>query len=133
MTTTREAPSARGNPSIDVPWPTAFTDGLPAAPHSGVKLVDAQAQDSFWSHRYQAEPYYRDECDYEDYAPAYCVGYSGCAQYGGNFEDEERSLHANWERIKGDSRLCWETAREAVRAAWDRVAMGSAPEGRWAM
>lgn len=60
--------------------------------------------------------------DYEDYAPAYCVGAIGYAQYGGSFEEAEKSLWANWERIKGDSRLTLEQAQQAMRAAWDRQA-----------
>jgi hypothetical protein len=48
------------------------------------------------------------------------VGYTGFAQYGGTFEDAEKSLWANWERIKGDSRLSIDLARLAMRAAWER-------------
>jgi hypothetical protein len=46
----------------------------------------------------------------------------GYAQYGGRFEDAEKSLCANWERIKGDSRLSLDDALPAMRAAWLRVA-----------
>ena len=72
--------------------------------------------------------------DYEDYAPAYCVGYSGCAQYGGRFEDAEKSLCANFCRIKGDSRLTWEEAIEPIRAAWARLESDNAatPKGELA-
>ncbi|MEP6791401.1 MAG: hypothetical protein ABI907_08515 [Ramlibacter sp.] len=81
----------------------------------------ARTEDQHWLHAHAGEPYFRDAFDYEDYAPAYCVGYSGCAQYGGAFEEADRSLCANWVRIKGDSRLSWEQALPAVRAAWLRV------------
>jgi hypothetical protein len=50
------------------------------------------------------------------------VGYIGHAQYGGEYNDAETSLCANWERIKGDSRLPLDGARQAMRAAWDRMA-----------
>jgi hypothetical protein len=50
------------------------------------------------------------------------VGYAGFAQYGGSFEEAEKSLVANWVRIKGDSRLPYEQACQAIRAAWDRAA-----------
>ncbi|HWP12633.1 MAG TPA: hypothetical protein VNN06_12470, partial [Ramlibacter sp.] len=53
---------------------------------------------------------------------AYCVGYSGYAQYGGAFEDAQPWLCSNWARIKGDSRLSLEDALPAMRAAWDRMA-----------
>ena len=84
--------------------------------------VDPQREDAHWQDAYWAEPYYRADCSYDDYAPAYCVGYIGCAQYGGRFEDAEKSLCANWLRIKGDSRLSLEEALQAIRAAWDHAA-----------
>ena len=83
--------------------------------------LDARRQDSHWSHAFRDEPYFRAGRDYEDYAPAYCVGYVGYAQYGGRFEDAERSLWANWERIRGTSRLSQDEALLAFRAAWNRV------------
>ncbi|MHB1121136.1 MAG: hypothetical protein ACYC0T_00245 [Ramlibacter sp.] len=82
---------------------------------------EAQREDAFWQRNYWQERYYEDDFEYEDYAPAYCVGYAGCAQYGGDFKDAERCLWANWERIKGDSRLSPQQALPAIRAAWDRL------------
>ena len=84
--------------------------------------IDPQQQDSYWQGAYWAQPYDRAECDYDDYAPAYCVGYIGFAQYGGRFEEAEKSLCANWLRIKGDSRLTLDEAMQAIRAAWDHAA-----------
>lgn len=84
--------------------------------------VDARAEDAFWSRVFRRERYYSPGLDYEDYAPAYCVGYIGYAQYGGDFDDAEKSLCANWMRIRGDSRLSLDDARLAMRAAWDRMA-----------
>ena len=84
--------------------------------------VDARQQDAYWSSVYAREGYFRPDCDYEDYAPAYCVGYVGFAQYGGSWDDAEKSLCANWERIKGGSRLTLDEAMAAIRAAWDRAA-----------
>lgn len=82
---------------------------------------EAQREDAYWQRNYWQERYYQDDFEYEDYAPAYCVGYAGCAQYGGDFRDAERCLWANWERIRGDSRLSREQALPAIRAAWDRL------------
>jgi hypothetical protein len=84
--------------------------------------VDAGQEDAFWERAYWRERYYSPGLDYEDYAPAYCVGYIGYAQYGGSYDEAEKSLCANWERIKGDSRLSLADAREAMRAAWERMA-----------
>jgi hypothetical protein len=92
--------------------------------------VDPRVQDSYWQTAYWAESYYRDECTFDDYAPAYCVGYCGHAQYGGKFDEAEKSLCANWFRIKGDSRLTVEEAMQAIRAAWDHAALGERAEQR---
>lgn len=88
-------------------------------------------EDLYWSRNYWKEPYFRPDYDYEDYAPAYCVGYSGCTQYGGRFEDAEKSLCANFVRIKGDSRLGWDEAKEAIRAGWTRVQAAEAHGLDW--
>lgn len=94
---------------------------LAAEPQDAVlRHYSALVDDLYWARNYWKEPYFRADYDYEDYAPAYCVGYSGCAQYGGCFEEAEKSLCANFIRIKGDSRLTWEEAREPIRRAWAR-------------
>ncbi len=93
--------------------------------------IDAQVEDAYWQSVHIGEPYYRAHLDYEDYAPAYCVGYIGFAQYGGRFDDAEKSLCANWIRIKGGSRLELDDAMQAIRAAWDhaeRMAAAQAEE-----
>jgi hypothetical protein len=94
----------------------------PIADAVTVSREDALAEDAYWARRFTGERYYTPGLEYEDYAPAYCVGYIGYAQYGGSYDDAETSLCANWERIKGDSRLSIDEARLAMRAAWDRMA-----------
>jgi hypothetical protein len=86
------------------------------------RRVDPREEDAYWERSYRRECYYKPGLGYEDYAPAYCVGYIGYAQYGGSFEDAETWLCANWMRIKGDSRLELDEARLAMRSAWERLA-----------
>lgn len=86
--------------------------------------IDPEMEDGYWQSVFWGESYYRRDCSWDDYAPAYCVGYIGFAQYGGRFDDAEKSLCANWERIKGDSRLTMEEALQAIRAAWDHAEKG---------
>jgi len=100
----------------------SFDDQDTSDPAAAVSRVNAQDEDAYWRRAFWRERYYSAGLDYEDYAPAYCVGYIGYAQYGGEYDDAERSLWANWERIKGDSRLSMDEARLAMRAAWDRMA-----------
>ena len=85
--------------------------------------VHPEVEDAYWQSVYRAQPHYRAGSSYDDYAPAYCVGYIGFAQYGGCYEDAEKSLIANWVRIKGDSSLAIEDAMQAIRAAWDHAAL----------
>lgn len=86
--------------------------------------IDCAMEDAYWQSVYFGEPYYRAALGYDDYAPAYCVGYIGFAQYGGRFDEAEKSLCANWIRIKGDSRLELDDAMQAIRAAWEHAAQG---------
>lgn len=90
--------------------------------------VRPEREDAYWQSVYWAQPYFRPELGYEDYAPAYCVGYIGYAQYGGCFDDAEKSLCANWLRIKGDSRLELDEALQAIRAAWQHAERGEPVE-----
>lgn len=87
--------------------------------------IDPRREDAYWGESYAHEAFCRPDLSYEDYAPAFCVGYIGYSQYGGCYSDAETSLLANWLRIKGDSRLGLEEARLAMRAAWDRLALSS--------
>ena len=89
---------------------------------AALSYARAGLEDGHWERAHRREPYFKPGLDYEDYAPAYCVGYIGQAQYGGRFEDAQTSLCANWLRIKGDSRLPLDDALQAIRAAWDRMA-----------
>jgi hypothetical protein len=84
--------------------------------------IDPMVHEAYWQSVFFGEPYYRRDRDYEDYAPAYCVGYIGYAQYGGSCDDAEKSLCANWLRIKGASRLELDEALQAIRAAWAHAA-----------
>lgn len=102
--------------------PQQFQEDIGADHATTLSLQEAQREDAFWQRTFWQERYYEDDFEYEDYAPAYCVGYAGCAQYGGDFRDAERCLLANWDRIKGDSRLSPDQALLAIRAAWDRIA-----------
>ena len=57
---------------------------------------------------------------YDDYAPAYALGYGNYKQ-GRRFDDESSRLEAEWDRVKQRSRLTWHDAKVAARAAWDRL------------
>ena len=90
-----------------------------------VEVYNPTAEDAYWRSAYRAQPYYQPQLSYEDYSPAYRVGYTGPLRREGNFSMLEGELHHDWDQVKGRSRLTWAEAREATRAAWDRVAARS--------
>jgi hypothetical protein len=93
--------------------------------------IDARREDYHWNRFFHLESYVRPGLDYEDYAAAYCTGYIGYVQYGGCFEDAEKSLCSNWVRLKGDSRLSMDQALPAIRAAWERLEQAATPTPQW--
>ncbi len=88
------------------------------------EAVNPTTEDAYWSEEYRHAPYYEDIYGYEDYAPAYRVGYEGYGQFGvasRDYSDVEPDLEQHYLRSRGDSKLDWEKARQATRHAWDRV------------
>lgn len=81
--------------------------------------LDPEEIDQVWRERYASEPYHRGGLDYEDYAPAYRLGAEARRRYPGAFEEVEPALAEEYERRRGTSRLGWQDARAAARAAWD--------------
>ncbi|MGZ5131658.1 MAG: hypothetical protein ACXWCU_14360 [Caldimonas sp.] len=84
-------------------------------------IVNPSDEDRHWSEAYSRAPYYASGRTYEDYRPAYGLGYNARSEFHGSFDDAEARLSREWERIKGRSRLTWDQARYAARDAWDRV------------
>lgn len=85
--------------------------------------VDPGLEEAYWHEHYAGEPYFDAMYTFEDYLPAFRTGWEGGAKYAGpSFEDVERDLKAEFHWNRGHSRLLWDQARHAVRAAWDRIA-----------
>lgn len=86
------------------------------------EAVNPTAEDAHWRSTYENEPYRKQEFSYDDYEPAYKLGYASRSQYQGqSFDQAQGQLQNDWERTKGKSRLAWEDAKPATRAAWHRV------------
>lgn len=75
----------------------------------------------YWREAYSREPYYDGARRFEDYSPAYELGWISYGTYGGEFELADRVLANDWDLRKGVSSLSWEDARPAARAAWQRA------------
>lgn len=93
-----------------------------AAGHGVARTVNPTAEDAYWRDSYTLAPGYRDGYTYDDYGPAYRLGYDGYGRYTGRTYDEvEPTLAREWDAIKGKSRLTWEEAKASTRAAWHRI------------
>ncbi len=100
----------------------AVAGGL--AGHAAGEAVNPSVEDIYWRQAHIREPYYRKDFTYDDYGPAYRTGYEGASRYVGQnkrFDEVEPNLRTDFERMKGKSRFAWEDAKQAARAAWDRV------------
>ena len=82
--------------------------------------MDSEDQ-SYWRQNFMRQPFYLDGLEFEDYAPAFCMGHNRHRE-DTLFDDVERRYGTDWEEFKGSSRLSWFEARHAVRAAWERAA-----------
>jgi hypothetical protein len=83
---------------------------------------DPTAEDAYWRQNFEREPYFQNGMTYDDYGPAYRLGYESRGRYSGaNFDDIDNDLMRDYENSRGKSRLSWDHAKHAVRAAWNRV------------
>jgi hypothetical protein len=85
------------------------------------RAVNPEEESAYWRNSYQSAPYYSPGYTYDDYAPAYELGYNGRGRYPGSFDTVENDLSDEWNQVKGKSRLSWNQAKSATRAAWDKV------------
>lgn len=85
--------------------------------------VDPMTENNYWKTQYENENYYEAGRKFGDYEGAYRTGYEGYGRYGDKgFDQVENELKSDYERTKGTSQLAWDNAKDAVKAAWHRVA-----------
>ena len=95
----------------------------------GAKAGDAVAEyvnpteyDAYWRDNYTKTKYYNSDNDWNDYAPAYGLGYYARDTYRGRpFDDLDDRLEGAWAKAKGKSRLAYNDARHAIRDGWHYV------------
>ncbi|MCW1926412.1 hypothetical protein OKA05_27925 [Luteolibacter arcticus] len=90
---------------------------------AGGEAVNPTVEDAYWREHHGEQAFVDADSDltYEDYAPAYRVGYSGPARHRTDFDSADSALRSDWEAQKGASKLNWERAKHAARAGWHRV------------
>lgn len=89
--------------------------------YGAAAVINPALEDAYWREQYKSEAYYDARLTYDDYGPAYSVGYLGRSRYLDRFPEAEYELSRDWEQVKGRSRLSWPEARLACRAAWMRI------------
>jgi hypothetical protein len=79
-------------------------------------------QEAHWREQHDRQPYAKGT-KYEDFAPAYRMGYEGALQHHGKtFDEIEENLAVQWQKAPPGSSLPWDTVRPAVNLAWERMA-----------
>lgn len=92
-----------------------------AAVTPGIPGTYPESEADYWRASYSTEPYYTGGRPFEDYGPAYELGWVSYTTYGGEFDAADRVLANDWEVRKGVSSLSWDEASPASRAAWQRA------------
>ncbi len=86
------------------------------------QIMNPNAEEAYWSKEHQNRAYFDSVVAYDSYAPAYRMGIEAYSTYvGRDFDEIEPQLAAQWEGARGTSRLTWDTAKLAVRDAYERL------------
>jgi hypothetical protein len=98
------------------------------------EAIDPTVEESYWREAHRNQPYADPTMTIDDYLPAYRSGFMGYGVYAASTSDfatVEPELERDFNANRGSSRLTWGQARDASRAAWERVERNrnSAPGG----
>lgn len=86
------------------------------------EAINPTLEDAYWREHHAEQDWATADTTYDDYAPAYRLGYEGRGRYADSpWEAREADLERDWEQARGISSLGWEQARPATRAGWDRI------------
>ncbi|MFN4120550.1 ferritin-like domain-containing protein [Acidovorax sp.] len=97
----------------------AVAGGL--AGKAAAEAVNPTAEDAYWRENYNREPYYTEGRTYDQYRPAYELGWSSVGRYEGDFDAVEPRLADDWRARHAAEGLAWTDVRPATRAAWNRA------------
>jgi len=96
--------------------------GLSGSTTGAGYLADWDLDQSWWRENFRDRPYVTADRLFEFYEPGYQFGYLAANRYRGQkFSDVESDLRSDFENFefRGDS--TWESVKDAVRDAWDKV------------
>jgi len=87
------------------------------------EAINPTEEHGYWRGNYTSRPYVEKDANYEQYGPAYQYGWEAQSRaQGQDFASVESDLARDWERSRGASTLSWDSAKEAVKDSWSRVA-----------
>jgi hypothetical protein len=86
------------------------------------EVVNPTTYNSYWNDNYNKTDYYVAGRDWNDYEPAYKLGYDSFDKYRGRtYSEAETELERDWNSLRGNSRLAWNEAKGAVRDGWHHI------------
>lgn len=86
------------------------------------EAIDPTAEEAYWRDNFSSRPYVKGGSKFDDYGPAYRHGAEAYGRSKGrSFDDVEPELQRDWARVRGNSSLSWENAKDASRDAWQRM------------
>jgi len=95
---------------------------------SAAEAINPTAEHEFWRKEYRNRPYFTHGTPYEQYGPAFQLGWESYTIHEGKaFEDIEPELGRDWENRRGQSKLSWNHSKDAARDAWQRAAKNCRP------
>ena len=84
--------------------------------------INPTVEDEHWRANYSSRPYVRSGASYDEYSPAYRMGYERYPEYHGrSFDEVEPEFERDWDANRGNSRLSWHEAKHATRDAFQRA------------
>ena len=84
--------------------------------------VNANEEHAFWRNEFRNRPYFTPGTPYDQYGPAFQYGWVSFANHmGKTFFEVEPQLGRDWENRRGQSKLTWNHAKDAVIDAWERL------------
>lgn len=93
------------------------------------QALNPHEEDAYWREKHTQEPYYSDAYTYDDYAPAYRAGYQSRMEGHTDWSYAKTEWERRWDAEHAHSRLDWNNAQPAIKAAWDRANRAYVQEG----
>lgn len=87
------------------------------------EAVNPTEEEAYWRENHGRQ-WYAEGRSYDEYRDAYRIGYEGYSRYGAegrSFDELEPEFENEYRTNYSRSGLGWENARQAARAAWNRV------------